>query len=296
MNDSKTIRAQFVGGIPGHVEDADYYYLDTHVDAAQDLTVVCGGWEQCAPDFITHRANYPYWFLIYTVEGQGELRAQNRSWTLNPGTLSGFAPGRPHRYQCDPSHPMEQIFITFQGIGVAPLFKRCGLEKTPAQRVNDGPAFLNLFEQVLQAGLEHGCNAQAICGHFLRIILLKLAEGGQAPGRQRPGAWQTYQRCQRYLNAHFTLIKTPAEAAEACDVDVRYLAALFKRFGTTSPQQHLMRLKLSHAADLLLTTPLPIKDIARRVGFEDPYHFSRRFKQFFDSSPKQYRADRLLAE
>ncbi len=82
--------------------------------------------------------------------------------------------------------------------------------------------------------------------------------------------------------------------AEACDIDVRYLAALFKRFGTSSPQQSLLRLKLIHAADLLLTTPLPIKDVALRVGFEDPYHFSRRFKQFFNCPPKQYRADHLL--
>jgi AraC-like DNA-binding protein len=296
MTDSKTIRPQFVGGIPGHVEDADYFYLDTHPKDPLDLTVVCGGWEQCAPDFVTQRANYPYWFMIYTTEGQGELQVGRRRWPLDPGTLSGFSPGSPHRYQSDPVRPMEQLFVTFQGPGASRLFSQSGLENLPAQRVGDAPAFLALFEQLLQTGMEHGSRAQAICGNFLHIILLKLAEGSLVQSPQRPGAWQTYQTCQRYLNTHFTLIKTPAEVAEACDIDVRYLAALFKRFGTASPQQTLLRLKLMHAADLLLTTPLPIKDVAARVGFEDPYHFSRRFKQFFTNSPKQYRADHLLKE
>ncbi len=294
MTDDKTIRPQFVGGIPGHVEDADYFYLDTNPRDSLDLTVVCGGWEQCAPDFVTQRANYPYWFLIYTTDGQGELQAGRRRWPLHPGTLSGFSPGSPHRYQNDPAHPMEQLFVTFQGPGALRLFRQSGLANQPAQRVSDAPAFLTLFEQLLQAGMEHGYQTQAICSHFLHIILLKLAEGPLEQSPQRPGAWQTYQICQRYLNTHFTLIKTPADVAEACDIDVRYLAALFKRFGTSSPQQSLLRLKLIHAADLLLTTPLPIKDVALRVGFEDPYHFSRRFKQFFNCPPKQYRADHLL--
>lgn len=293
LNDRKQIRAQFVGGLPGHVLDADYFYLDTMIPDPIELMITCGGWEQCAADFKIQRASYPYWFVIYTLGGRGRLQAGERIWALEPGMLSGFAPGSPHHYRADPQQPMEQIFVTFQGPQAETLFAQCGLDREPAQRVSDAPAMLGLFEQLLQTGLEHSPHVQAICTHFLRIILLKLAEGSANTPPQRPGAWQTYQNCRRYIDKRFTFIKGPNQVAEACDVDVRYLAALFKRFGTTTPQQYLMRLKFSRAADLLLTTGLTIKEVAAHIGFEDPYHFSRRFKQFHGCSPKQYRARHL---
>ncbi|MFC1761039.1 AraC family transcriptional regulator [Planctomycetota bacterium] len=292
-SDRKQIRPQFVGGIPGHVLDADYFYPDTTDPDPADIVITCGGWERCAPDFDIQRASYPYWFVIYTLGGRGTLQAGDKTWTLTPGMLSGFAPGSPHHYCANPLKPMEQIFITFQGSQAADLFTQSGLGREPAQRVTDAPTVLGLFEQFLQTGLDHGPRAQAICGNYLRIILLKLMDSSVDNGPQRPGAWQTYQTCRRYLNTHFTLIKGPLEAAEACNIDVRYLAALFKRFGTTSPQRYLLRLKLSRAADLLLTTPLSITEVAGHVGFQDPYHFSRRFKQFHGCSPKQYRKNHL---
>jgi AraC-like DNA-binding protein len=46
---------------------------------------------------------------------------------------------------------------------------------------------------------------------------------------------------------------------------------------------------MERAASLLAEGRLSVAGIAQRVGLEDPYYFSRLFKQHFGRSPSDYR-------
>ena len=47
--------------------------------------------------------------------------------------------------------------------------------------------------------------------------------------------------------------------------------------------------KLEKVKELLLTTNIAIKEIAKQVGYKDPLYFSRIFEQEFKTSPRNYR-------
>jgi AraC-like DNA-binding protein len=51
----------------------------------------------------------------------------------------------------------------------------------------------------------------------------------------------------------------------------------------------LRRARLRHAAHLLISTDLPIGDVAYRCGLEDQSYFSRLFKSHYDTTPRAYR-------
>ena len=51
----------------------------------------------------------------------------------------------------------------------------------------------------------------------------------------------------------------------------------------------LTRLRLSQARRMLEFTNRPVGEIARSVGFQSSYHFSRQFKSSFGLSPQIYR-------
>jgi transcriptional regulator GlxA family with amidase domain len=53
--------------------------------------------------------------------------------------------------------------------------------------------------------------------------------------------------------------------------------------------KYAMNLKMSAASDLLRTTTEPLAAVAARVGFDDEYHFAKRFKQWSGTSPGAYR-------
>ena len=67
------IRKKYIGGRPGHVLNADYFYYETEPGYSKDLAIVCGGHEKCAPDYKIDRLSYPYHFIKYTISGKGSF-------------------------------------------------------------------------------------------------------------------------------------------------------------------------------------------------------------------------------
>ena len=56
-----------------------------------------------------------------------------------------------------------------------------------------------------------------------------------------------------------------------------------------SPISFMLRGKINYSKQLLSNTEMTIKQIAHKVGFSDPYYFSRIFKKFEALSPQQYK-------
>ena len=50
-----------------------------------------------------------------------------------------------------------------------------------------------------------------------------------------------------------------------------------------------MRMRLQRSAQLLANHELAVFQVAEMVGFSDPLYFSRRFRQSYGRSPKQFR-------
>ncbi len=287
------IKKKYTTGQPGRVSDAVYFYYDTAPDYNDQLAIVCGGFEKCAPDFDIDRSNYPYFFIKYTIKGSGTLEIGSRTHTLRPGSLSGFEPATPHHYQADPNNPMEHIFVTFLGNDAGDLFEKSKLAERHVIDVSDPEEIHRVFQKILQIGLDKPVFSQEICCLNLRMILLELASEFSRSQSHNPLSKITYHKCREYIDGHFTEIKTPREVAEHCCIDVRYMSALFKKYCHIPPSQYLMRLKLNKAANLLLNTEATIKEIAFRIGFDDPYHFSKNFKEFHGRSPQLYREQHM---
>ena len=75
--------------------------------------------------------------------------------------------------------------------------------------------------------------------------------------------------------------------AEACGVSVRVLERLFLRAFGDPPRRVLKRLRMQRAPELL-GSGRNVKETAALLGYEDPSHFSRKFKKHYGFAPKQY--------
>jgi AraC-like DNA-binding protein len=105
-------------------------------------------------------------------------------------------------------------------------------------------------------------------------------------------ALSTYEQCRQYIDRHFARLRTLAEIAAECNVNNAYLCRLFQRYDHQSPYQYLLRLKMNLAAERLQRPGSLVKQAADEVGFSDPFHFSRVFKNFLGISPGAFRGMR----
>ena len=72
-----------------------------------------------------------------------------------------------------------------------------------------------------------------------------------------------------------------------------YLNKIFKKITGESPLHFLQSIRITKAAELLLSTSLPIATVASRVGYADMKYFYEIFKRQYGLTPKQYR-DQML--
>ncbi len=71
-----------------------------------------------------------------------------------------------------------------------------------------------------------------------------------------------------------------------------YISKLFKEETGESPINYLIQLRLEKAKDILSTTSeASIKDIAKDVGYDDAYYFSKLFKKYYGVAPSHYKAN-----
>jgi len=99
----------------------------------------------------------------------------------------------------------------------------------------------------------------------------------------------TVRRAQGFVEAHYTEPLELSEIARASFVSPAHLIRLFRRHLGTTPTRYLWRVRLQHGVALLRDTGLPVSEIAYRVGFKTPAHFSRVVKRTYQRSPQEIR-------
>jgi len=287
------IKSQYAHGEPGHIQQAQYFYYDVGPGQSDEIAIVCGGHEICAPDFTINRQSYPYYVIEYGIRGRGYLEINGTQHEITSGVIAGFAPGMTHHYKVDPADPLEHIFLVITGSGVQSLFEKCHIIDRGAMLSYEPQRTLEIFSRIIDTGLEKSPFSQELCCAYLRTVLYEQTANGIVRGEHQSESERTYHKCRGYIDKNFSEIISISEVADNCCVNIRYMARLFRLYAKLTPQQYVMRLKMNRAGQLLLNSDLSVKNVAMLVGFDDPYHFSRNFRKFHAISPKQYRTKHL---
>jgi AraC family transcriptional regulator of adaptative response / methylphosphotriester-DNA alkyltransferase methyltransferase len=72
----------------------------------------------------------------------------------------------------------------------------------------------------------------------------------------------------------------------------RQLQRAFAEVGRTTFRAHLARVRMIRAAELLAAGPLPVREVAERVGYRQPAQFAKAFRRHIGLAPSDFRARR----
>lgn len=79
------------------------------------------------------------------------------------------------------------------------------------------------------------------------------------------------------------------EVAGQLFVSKDYLRHLFTQYVGESPMRTIVSARVDHARKLLMNPAFSIVQVAEQCGFDDPYYFSRLFKNYTGKSPSAFR-------
>jgi len=121
-------------------------------------------------------------------------------------------------------------------------------------------------------------------------VFLWLARELPEPESALPGRAETgLERARALLEAHCDRPFTVAELAKAANLSAAHFCRAFARAFGSPPIAYQRSLRIEAARTLLRTSNLLCKEVAGRVGYEDPYFFSRVFRKETGESPRSYR-------
>jgi len=179
--------------------------------------------------------------------------------------------------------------VDFSGSKALNTLKSCNLGPGQAARVHPPNALVPLFDELVQTGLNPSRGNHELCSRLLECLALKIA-AAKAPLKGNESlAFATYQHCRQHIEESFLKLRTLEQIAAACHADQAYLCRLFRRYDQQSPYQYLLRLKMNFAAERLHQPGALVKQIAEETGFNDPFHFSRVFRNTLGVSPAAFR-------
>jgi AraC-like DNA-binding protein len=95
---------------------------------------------------------------------------------------------------------------------------------------------------------------------------------------------------------HYRRELTVAAVARALACSPRELQRAYAQFGVTTFREDLLARRMTVAAQLLAEQrSLPVRDVARLVGYSHAPHFARVFRRRYGLSPASFRAASLQA-
>ena len=142
--------------------------------------------------------------------------------------------------------------------------------------------------------LDDKWESQALLWYFAGLQRAFQPQLQRCPGRTSSHRQQIFSRLQRtrlYLLGHRGKTLRSTELAAVANLSSCYFSRTYTVVYDERPQATSSRLRLEHAARMLLTTSQPIAEIALCSGFENCCSFARAFRAHFGCSASRYRRE-----
>lgn len=255
-----------------------------------DLRLFRFGWEQCAP---THSDTPPannHFRFYYILSGRGSFGGGTpEHLEENLGFL--IAPNQICSHCADELDPWSYVWLEFGGLRAESYLNAAGLNTAQLVYRPKTPQSAEPVREAIRCIIQNPKSSTLqLTGRlclFLDALIQASANQRDVQGVPLPDFY--IQQAVNYMERHYQRELTVEEIAEVCQLNRSYFSKLFRDKIGCPPQEFLIRLRLSKAAELMRSTEHSIGDISAACGYPNQLHFSRAFKQRYGLSPREWR-------
>lgn len=263
-----------------------------HIQAQQDIQFYYTGTEQCAPGQSWGPAIKDHYKLFFVHSGRGIYRSEEMTFEIRKGHVFLISPYVVSFFQADREEPWNFSWVAFNGGIVQEYLAQAGF--TPASPVitcDREQEIRQCLSQLFDANQRYYSKPLQMTSALYAFLAVVLENARKDASSAQPGSQMEAYVAQAvaFMNNNFMRTMTIEEMADSLGLNRKYMAGLFKAAKGIPPQQYLGELRLRRACELLTGTSLSVKEIAYSVGYANPLHFTRMFKQTYGVAPTGYR-------
>lgn len=261
-----------------------------------DLGMFQCGREACTPCHSFGPVTRNHYLFHYVLSGTGTLMADDakgitQTYSVRSGQGFLIFPEQITTYYAEQHSPWEYSWIEFDGLRVK---EALSLTDFSLNHPIYHPHSKDLQEQMVKEMnyiISHPKESSFhLLGH-LYLFFDYFIQSAKSTRLTQSSKMSDYyiQEAIHYMEQNFQNDISIEEIAAVCGINRSYLGKIFRNSIGRSPQEFLMNYRMVKAAELLKLTTLSIADIGNAVGYSNPLHFSRAFKNVYGVSPREWR-------
>ncbi|MGF1687317.1 AraC family transcriptional regulator [Photobacterium japonica] len=218
--------------------------------------------------------------LLFTLEGMGKLTTPEREYCLLPNTLTVLPVGKPFRFELkDADKSWKMAWVLLQ-----PSEKWQPLAMN-GQRVEQSRVCEQVWSVMNLLHSEVGGRSSYRKLFASELSRLLLGSATMAPSNSVLRVQSIFNDIESQLHLNWTV----KGIAKQCYLSTEQLNRITKQLYQCSTQQKLIELRMEKAVDLLQNREWTVGMVALRLGYQDPFNFTHRFRQYHGCSPREYR-------
>ena len=247
-----------------------------------------------APNWFNIQHSHDFCEILYVAGGAGEAILEGKKCRLAPGDLVVVNPGTLHEERSDAKAPLRLIFLAIRDFAVPGLPAGClSQEKYRVLSCGEYRYKMDIYlRELLQETSSQIEFYQEISQGLVSALLVLVMRLIRINPEDEAALSQECQKIKEYLDQNFTSPITLDSLSETVYISKHYLSHLFKEQTGVSPIKYLTSKRMEKACELLSETELPVSEVSKAVGYENPLYFSQVFKRIYGISPVKYRMGR----
>lgn len=239
--------------------------------------------------------------ILYMTQGAVEVRVDKTTFSLSARQIAFIPPGQIHDIQGILPNSSYNAFVFsldllslpeshfFQKELISPI--RSGNLRFPYVLLPSDTPYGNVSE-----ALDRICSLRKDDPHYKRVIFTSMVQLFTAmmdylvpaSSLSLKKSNKILKTCLHYMNQHYANHLTLQEIADQVHLHPNYLCAMFKDYTGQTVFQHLTRIRIEKAAELLRSTDISVSETASACGFESLSFFTKKFKLIIGIAPKEY--------
>lgn len=247
-----------------------------------------GGWRNQEP---MHREKgFPDYQWIQTVSGSGQLEVGGKLYTVSKGQGMFLLPNEKHGY-APVKEPWTVKWVTFNGAHMPDVLASMHFDTSAVLYLTNPDITLNKINDIVSLLQTEDPLRGAECsalGYQLLLDLFLYASRSEVRSKRQHA--EQLAPAFLFIEEHFHEAVSLQQLADRLGVTPQHTCLLFQQTLGIRPFAYLTRYRLRKAKELLLQDPpMEIKDVARKVGYEDSSYFIKLFKKQEGVTPSSFR-------